>query len=203
MSFFLPTLPYAYDAFEPHFDKTTMEIHHSKHHQGYVNNLNKAIENSPEKDASLESLVARAGALGNTIRNNAGGHWNHSFFWESLQKDAKPLNNQVLTVAIKSAFGSFEQLKEVFFQAALSRFGSGWAWLIVDNNGKLAITSTPNQDNPLMDIAPEKGHPLLGIDIWEHAYYLKYQNRRAEYVQAFWNLVNWEVVRKRFEATNK
>lgn len=203
MSFFLPTLPYAYDALEPHFDKTTMEIHHSKHHQGYVNNLNKAIENSLEKDASLESLVARAGALGNTIRNNAGGHWNHSFFWESLQKDAKPLNDQVLTVAIKSAFGSFEQLKEVFFQAALSRFGSGWAWLIVDNNGKLAVTSTPNQDNPLMDIAPEKGHPLLGIDVWEHAYYLKYQNRRAEYVQAFWNLVNWEVVRKRFEATNK
>lgn len=203
MSFSLPPLPYTYSDLEPHFDKATMEIHHSKHHQAYVNNLNNAINNTPEQDASLESLVARAGSLGNAIRNNAGGHWNHLFFWESLQKNAKPLNDQVLTVAIKSAFGSLEQLKEAFFQAALSRFGSGWAWLIVDNKGKLAITSTPNQDNPLMDIAPEKGHPLLGIDVWEHAYYLKYQNRRAEYVQAFWNLVNWEVVRKRFEATNK
>lgn len=202
MSFSLPPLPYAYDALEPYFDKATMEIHHTKHHQAYVNNLNNAIANTKDQDASLESLVSSAGTLSNAIRNNAGGHWNHSFLWETLKKDAKALSDEVLTVAIKSTFGSLEQFKEAFLQAAMSRFGSGWAWLIVDAKGKLAITSTPNQDNPLMDVAPEKGQPLLGIDVWEHAYYLKYQNRRAEYVDAFWQLVDWEVVRKRFDSAN-
>lgn len=202
MSFTLPTLPYAYDALEPYFDKTTMEIHHSKHHQAYITNLNNAISNTEHQNANLDSLVAKAGTLGNAIRNNAGGHWNHSFLWETLKKDAKPLSDNVLTVAIKSAFGSLEELKKSFSQVAMSRFGSGWGWLIVNPQGKLAVTSTPNQDNPLMDVAPEKGQPLLGIDVWEHAYYLKYQNRRAEYVDAFWNLVDWDIVRKRFDAAN-
>lgn len=197
MAFTLPALPYASDALEPHFDKLTMEIHHGKHHQAYVDNLNKAIAGTENENKSLEDLVAKAGAISPAVRNNGGGHWNHSFFWVSLAANAGGAPSGKLADAINSAFGSFDAFKEKFNAAGVSRFGSGWAWLIV-KDGKLEITSTPNQDNPLMDVAEVKGTPLLGVDVWEHAYYLKYQNRRAEYLAAFWNVVNWDAVSKRF-----
>ncbi|MBO9153231.1 superoxide dismutase [Chitinophaga sp. GCM10012297] len=197
MAFSLPALPYASDALEPHFDKLTMEIHHGKHHQAYVDNLNKAIAGTENENKSLEDLVAKAGAISPAVRNNGGGHWNHSFFWTSLGPNAGGAPSGKLADAINSAFGSFDAFKEKFNAAGVSRFGSGWAWLIV-KDGKLEITSTPNQDNPLMDVAEVKGTPILGVDVWEHAYYLKYQNRRAEYLAAFWNVVNWDAVSKRF-----
>ncbi|RAJ10487.1 Fe-Mn family superoxide dismutase [Chitinophaga skermanii] len=199
MAFTLPALPYASDALEPHFDKLTMEIHHGKHHQAYVDNLNKAVAGTENENKSLEELVANAGKIGAAVRNNGGGHWNHSFFWVSLAPNAGGQPSGKLAEAINSAFGSFDAFKEKFNAAGVSRFGSGWAWLIV-KDGKLEITSTPNQDNPLMDVAEVKGAPVLGVDVWEHAYYLKYQNRRAEYLAAFWNLVKWEEVAKRYEA---
>lgn len=199
MAFTLPQLPYAHDALEPHIDTLTMQIHHGKHHQAYVDNLNKAIAGTPNEGKSLEELVAHAGKISVAVRNNGGGHWNHSFFWESLAKNAGSNPSGKLADAINSAFGSFDSFKEKFNAAGLGRFGSGWAWLIV-KDGKLEITSTPNQDNPLMDVAEVKGTPILGVDVWEHAYYLKYQNRRAEYLGAFWNVINWKKIEERFAA---
>ena len=196
MAFTLPALPYAHDALEPHFDTLTMQIHHGKHHQAYVDNLNKAIAGTPHEHKTIEQLVAEAGAISAAVRNNGGGHWNHTFFWESLSpKGGAP--SGVLLEAINKAFGSLDGLKEKMNNAGMTRFGSGWAWLIKTASGDLAVTSTPNQDNPLMDLAEVKGTPLLGVDVWEHAYYLKYQNRRAEYLNAFWNLVNWDKVASR------
>lgn len=197
MAFTLAPLPYANDALEPHIDATTMQIHHDKHHQAYVDNLNKAIAGTPNENKSLEELVASAGTISPAVRNNGGGHWNHSFFWESLAPNAGGTPSGKLADAINSAFGSFDAFKEKFAQAGMTRFGSGWAWLIV-KDGKLEISSTPNQDNPLMDVAETKGTPVLGVDVWEHAYYLKYQNRRADYLSAFWNVVNWNKVAERF-----
>lgn len=199
MSFTLPALPYAHEALEPYFDKQTMEIHHGKHHQGYVDNLNKAVAGSDNETKSLEDLVKNAGSISAAVRNNAGGHWNHSFFWEILAPNAGGKPEGKLAEAIDAAFGSFDALKEKFNAAGATRFGSGWAWLLV-KDGKLEVASTPNQDNPLMDVAEVKGTPILGADVWEHAYYLKYQNKRADYLTAFWNLVNWKKVTELFEA---
>ncbi len=196
MAFTLPDLPYASDALEPHIDKTTMEIHHGKHHAGYVNNLNKAIEGTPLADKSLEDILAQVSKHPAAVRNNAGGHYNHSLFWEQLGPQAGGAPSGELADAINAAWGSFDKFKEEFGKAAAGRFGSGWAWLTY-NQGQLAITSTPNQDNPLMDLADAGGTPLLGLDVWEHAYYLKYQNRRPDYIAAFWNLVRWDVVADR------
>ncbi len=202
MAFTLPALPYAHDALEPYIDTTTMQIHHGKHHQAYVDNLNKAVAGTPNENKSLEELVKSAGSIGPAVRNNGGGHWNHSFFWEILGPKAGGSPSGKLADAINAAFGSFDSLKEKLNAAGVGRFGSGWAWLIV-KEGKLEISSTPNQDNPLMDIAEVKGSPILGVDVWEHAYYLKYQNRRAEYLGAFWNVVNWAKVAEHFAKASK
>jgi Superoxide dismutase len=199
MAFTLPALPYATDALEPHIDKQTMEIHHGKHHQGYVDNLNKALAGTDNENKSLDEIVANAGKISAAVRNNGGGHWNHSFFWEILGPKGTGKPSGKLATAIDEAFGSLEAFKEKFNNAGLTRFGSGWAWLIV-KDGKLEVSSTPNQDNPLMDVAEVKGTPLLGADVWEHAYYLKYQNKRGDYLKAFWNVVNWDKVAERFEA---
>ncbi len=200
MAFTLPALPYAPAALEPHIDALTMQIHHDKHHQAYVDNLNKAVAGTPNENKSLEELVSMAGKLTPAIRNNGGGHWNHSFFWQIMAPDAGGKPSGKLAESIDADFGSFDTFKEKFAQAGVGRFGSGWAWL-VEQDGKLLISSTPNQDNPLMDVAEVKGTPILGVDVWEHAYYLKYQNRRAEYLTAFWNVVNWKEVNKRYEAS--
>ena len=199
MPFTLSPLPYAHDALEPHIDTLTMQIHHGKHHQAYVDNLNKAIAGTPHEKKSIEQLVKEAGNISAAVRNNGGGHWNHTFFWESLapKDDGQPSGK--LAEAINAAFGSFTSFQEKFANAGMTRFGSGWAWLIV-KDGKLEICSTPNQDNPLMEIAEVKGTPILGVDVWEHAYYLKYQNRRADYLAAFWNVVNWSVIADRLAA---
>lgn len=199
MAFTLPALPYAHDALEPHFDTLTMQIHHGKHHQAYVDNLNKAIAGTPHENESLESLVANCGNISPAVRNNGGGHWNHTFFWESLAPNAGGAPTGELADAINATFGSFEAFKEKFANAGMTRFGSGWAWLLL-HNGKLEVASTPNQDNPLMDLSDVEGTPILGADVWEHAYYLKYQNRRADYLAAFWNVVNWNKVAERFAA---
>lgn len=196
MAFTLPALPYAPDALEPHIDKQTMEIHHGKHHQAYVDNLNKAIDGTENADKSLEDLVKNAGAISPAVRNNGGGHWNHSFFWEILSADGGAPSGK-LADAINETFGSLDGLKEKINTAGATRFGSGWAWLIV-KDGKLEVTSTPNQDNPLMDVAEVKGTPILGVDVWEHAYYLKYQNKRPDYLKAFWNVVNWTKVEEHY-----
>ncbi len=193
--FTLPKLPYAYDALEPFVDKMTMEIHHTKHHQAYVNNLNKALVGKEKIWNSLEDLCRKTGSLNNdVIRNNAGGHYNHSFFWEIMQPVPASRPDGNTENAINAAFGSVSQMKDAFNEIAMKRFGSGWAWLVMDEQGKLQIGSTPNQDNPIMDISPFKGKPVLALDVWEHAYYLKYQNRRKEYIDAWWNLVNWNKV---------
>jgi Fe-Mn family superoxide dismutase len=200
MAFTLPQLPYAHDVLEPHIDTQTMQIHHGKHHQAYVDNLNKAIAGGEHENKSLEDLVRNAGSISPAVRNNGGGHWNHTFFWDSLSAPSGTAGGQPsdkLADAINSTFGSFEAFKEKFNAAGTTRFGSGWAWLIV-KDGKLEVSSTPNQDNPLMDVAEVKGIPILGCDVWEHAYYLKYQNRRPEYLAAFWNVVNWNKVAERF-----
>ncbi len=197
MSFTLPNLPYAHNALEPHIDELTMQIHHGKHHQAYVDNLNKAIASTEHEGKSIEELVAHAGSISPAVRNNGGGHWNHTFFWESLAPNAGGEPTGALADAINSAFGSFEDFKTKFAAAGTTRFGSGWAWLGVKDGG-LAICSTPNQDNPLMDVAECKCTPILGIDVWEHAYYLKYQNKRADYLTAIWNVVNWTKVAERF-----
>jgi Fe-Mn family superoxide dismutase len=199
MTFTLPALPFAHDALEPHIDTLTMQIHHGKHHQAYVDNLNKAIAGTPHEGKTLEALVASAGSISPAVRNNGGGHWNHTFFWESLAPGAGGVPTGALGEAIDAAFGSYEAFKEKFSAAGMTRFGSGWAWLLL-REGKLEISSTPNQDNPLMDVAEVKGVPLLGVDVWEHAYYLKYQNRRADYLSAFWSVVNWSKVAERFQA---
>ncbi len=198
MAFTLPDLPYDYDALEPHIDEQTMHIHHDKHHQGYVNNLNNAIAGTENENKTLEELVKNAGKLSTAIRNNGGGHWNHSFFWEILSPDSSRKPEGKLAAAIDEAFGSFDAMKEKFNAAGAGRFGSGWAWLGV-SDGKLTICSTPNQDNPLMDVAECKCTPVLGCDVWEHAYYLKYQNKRADYLKAFWELVNWKKASENFE----
>ena len=198
MAFTLPALPYAHNALEPHIDTKTMEIHHGKHHQAYVDNLNKAIAGTSNDGKSLEELVKVAGTISPAVRNNGGGHWNHTFFWESMAANAGGAPSGKLADAINAAFGSFDAFKEKFAAAGMTRFGSGWAWLLV-KDGKLEISSTPNQDNPLMDVADVKGTPVLGVDVWEHAYYLHYQNRRADYLAAFWNVVNWNKVAERFE----
>lgn len=202
MAFTLPALPYAHDALEPHIDKQTMEIHHGKHHQAYVDNLNKAIAGTPNEGKSLEELVAKAGSISPAVRNNGGGHWNHSFFWEILGPKGGGTPGGKLGDAIKETFGSFEAFQEKFNAAGATRFGSGWAWLIV-KDGKLEVTSTPNQDNPLMDVAEVKGTPVLGVDVWEHAYYLKYQNKRPDYLKAIWNAIDWNKVSERYEAALK
>ncbi len=193
MAFTLPALPYATDALEPHIDKATMEIHHGKHHQAYVTNLNKALEGKPEADSSIEDIITNISKFAPAVRNNGGGHYNHSLFWTLLSPNGGGEPTGELAEAIKSTFGSFEDFKTKVSEAGATRFGSGWAWLIVAD-GKLAVTSTPNQDNPLMDIAEVKGTPILGIDVWEHAYYLKYQNRRPDYLAAIWNVINWAKV---------
>jgi superoxide dismutase, Fe-Mn family len=198
MSFELPKLPYAYDALEPHVDARTMEIHHTKHHQGYVNNLNAAVQGTPQEGQSLESLLAGVSKLSTAVRNNGGGHYNHSLFWEVMTPKGQGAPSGELADSINAAFGSFDKFKEDFTKAAGTRFGSGWAWL-VKHDGKLVVTSTPNQDNPLMDIADVKGLPILGLDVWEHAYYLNYQNRRPDYISAWWNVVNWDAVAERFK----
>jgi Fe-Mn family superoxide dismutase len=199
MAFTLPALPYAYEALEPHIDTETMKIHHDKHHQAYVDNLNKAIAGTDNENKSIEDLVKNAGSISPAVRNNGGGHWNHTFFWDSLAANAGGTPSGKLADAINSAFGSFDAFKEKFATAGATRFGSGWAWLIV-KDGKLEVSSTPNQDNPLMDVAEVKGTPILGVDVWEHAYYLKYQNKRPAYLTAIWNVINWSKVAERFDA---
>lgn len=199
MAFELPVLPYATDALEPHFDKMTMEIHHGKHHNAYVTNLNKALEGHELAGKSIEEILKNISKASPAIRNNGGGHYNHSLFWKLLSPTSTGKPSGELASAIDKKFGSFDKFKEDFAAAGVGRFGSGWAWLIVAN-GELAITSTPNQDNPLMDIAEVKGSPILGLDVWEHAYYLKYQNRRPDFIAAFWNLVNWTEVEKLYAA---
>jgi Fe-Mn family superoxide dismutase len=200
MPFTLSPLPYAHDALEPHIDTLTMQIHHGKHHQAYVDNLNKAIAGTEHENKSIEELVANAGKISVAVRNNGGGHWNHTFFWESLAPNAGGAPKGELASAIDAAFGSFDAFKEKFANAGMTRFGSGWAWLCVNDKKELFISSTPNQDNPLMDVAEVKGTPLLGVDVWEHAYYLKYQNRRADYLGAFWNVISWEKIEARYQA---
>jgi Fe-Mn family superoxide dismutase len=199
MAFTLPQLPYAPDALEPYIDAQTMQIHHGKHHQAYVDNLNKAIAGTDNENKSLEELIASAGSISPAVRNNGGGHWNHSFFWPMLAPNAGEGPTGALAEAINSTFGSLDALKEKVNAAGATRFGSGWAWLIL-RDGKLEVTSTPNQDNPLMDVAEVKGKPILGIDVWEHSYYLKYQNRRPEYLAAIWNVINWKQVAENFAA---
>ncbi|RYD67626.1 MAG: superoxide dismutase [Sphingomonadales bacterium] len=201
-AFTLPPLPYAADALDPAIDAQTMTIHHGKHHQAYVDTLNKAVNETPAlAGQTLEQLVAKAGTLAPVVRNNAGGHWNHSFFWQTMAPVAQSgALSPELARAIDARFGSMEKFKAAFKAAGTGRFGSGWAWLIVGQDGNLAITSTPNQDNPLMDVAEVKGTPILGNDVWEHAYYLKYQNRRADYLDGWWQVVNWKTVSDRYAA---
>ena len=195
MAFELAPLPYAADALEPFIDKQTMEIHHDKHHQAYVTNLNNAVNGTEMAGHNIEDLLKSVGKAPVAVRNNGGGHWNHTFFWNSLHKNEGGKPNGALAQAIDSKFGSFDAFKEEFAKAATTRFGSGWAWLIVGADGALAVTSTPNQDNPLM----VSGIPILGNDLWEHAYYLTYQNRRAEYLAQWWNVVNWNAVNDRYK----
>lgn len=199
MSFTLPNLPYAYDALEPHFDAMTMEIHHTKHHAAYINNVNNAIVGTPADALSVEEILKDIKNYPPVVRNNGGGHYNHSLFWTILSPNGGGKPSGKLAQDIDAAFGSFEQFQEKFNAAAATRFGSGWAWLCV-NEGKLEVCSTPNQDNPLMPDAGCSGTPILGLDVWEHAYYLKFQNRRPDYIAAFWNVVNWTEVEKRFAA---
>ncbi len=200
MAFTLPPLPYAFNALEPHIDARTMEIHHGKHHNAYVTNLNNAIAGSDAEKLSIEEICKNVSKYPVAVRNNGGGHYTHSLFWTILAPNAGGNPSGAVADAINSAFGSFDEFKSKFAAAAGGRFGSGWAWLVVDNNKKLQITSTPNQDNPLMDVAEVKGTPILGLDVWEHAYYLNYQNRRPDYIAAFWNVINWNEVNKRFGA---
>jgi Fe-Mn family superoxide dismutase len=199
--FTLPSLPYAHNALEPHIDTTTMEIHHGKHHQAYVTNLNNAIGDGELAGKSLEDLMAMISKCPVAVRNNGGGHYNHSLFWTVMSPNGGGNPTGELASAIDSAFGNFEEFKKAFANVAATRFGSGWAWLCVTADKKLCVCSTPNQDNPLMDIAECKGTPILGLDVWEHAYYLHYQNRRPDYIGIFWNVVNWnEVARLYSEA---
>ncbi|RPI65614.1 MAG: superoxide dismutase [Ignavibacteriales bacterium] len=195
--FELPQLPYTNDALEPYIDKMTMEIHHSKHHNAYVTNLNKALEGTEHEGKSMEEMFAMMSKLPAAVRNNGGGHWNHSLFWTLMKQNGGGKPTGKIADAINSAFGSFDEFKTKFSTAAATRFGSGWAWLLVQD-GKLVVSSTPNQDNPLMDLAEVKGTPVLGLDVWEHAYYLKYQNKRPDYIENWWNVVNWDKVNELF-----
>ncbi len=199
MAFELPALPYANNALEPHIDAKTMEIHHDKHHAAYVTKLNEGISGTDGENKPIEEIMKSVSKYGGVVRNNGGGHFNHSLFWKVIGPNGGGSPSGKLADAINSKFGSLEKFKEEFSNAAATRFGSGWAWLVVVN-GQLAVGSTPNQDNPLMDVADFKGTPILGLDVWEHAYYLKYQNKRPDYIAAFWNVVNWEEVGKRFES---
>lgn len=198
MSFKLPDLKYDYNALEPHIDARTMEIHHSKHHGGYTSKLNDAIAGTSLEGKSIEDILAGVSGQSTAVRNNGGGYYNHNLFWEVMSPDGGGNPSGDLAAAIEKDFGSFDAFKEEFNNAAATRFGSGWAWLVKQDGGKLVVTSTPNQDNPLMDIAEVKGTPVLGLDVWEHAYYLNYQNRRPEYISAFWNVINWDEVASRF-----
>ncbi|WP_028487332.1 superoxide dismutase [Thiomicrorhabdus chilensis] len=200
MAFTLPDLPYDYNALEVSIDARTMEIHHTKHHNTYITNLNNAIAGTENEDKSLEELIANAGSISPAVRNNGGGHWNHSFFWEVMTGDSMGAPSGALADDISATFGSFDAMKEKFNTAGATRFGSGWAWLTVSADGKLEISSTPNQDNPLMDVAEVKGTPILGLDVWEHAYYLRYQNLRPAYMQAWWDVVNWDKVSELYSA---
>lgn len=202
MAFELPKLPYAFNALEPHIDARTMEIHYGKHHQAYVTNLNNAIAGTDAEKLSIDDICQSISKYPAAVRNNGGGHFNHSLFWTIMKENGGGNPSGLLASAITSTFGSFDEFKTKFNAAGATRFGSGWAWLIVGADKKLAITSTPNQDNPLMDIAEIKGTPVLGCDVWEHAYYLNYQNRRPDYMAAWWNTINWDEVGRRFEATN-
>jgi Fe-Mn family superoxide dismutase len=197
MAFELPNLKYDYNALEPYIDGRTMEIHHGKHHGGYTSKLNAAIDGSSLADKGIEEILTGAGTHGPAVRNNGGGFYNHTLFWEVMSPSGGGQPGAELLEAINQAFGSFDEFRTKFSDAAATRFGSGWAWLVNTDSG-LVVTSTPNQDNPLMDVAEVKGTPILGLDVWEHAYYLKYQNRRPEYIEAFWNVVNWEAVNIRF-----
>ena len=203
MAFELPALPYPTNALEPHIDAQTMEIHHGKHHNAYVTNLNNALAGTDGEGKTIEQLMASVSKYPVAVRNNGGGHYNHSLFWTLMSPKGGGKPSGDLGYGIDSAFGTFDTFKEEFTKAAATRFGSGWAWLSVDDKGVLFVSSTPNQDNPLMDIAEKKGTPILGIDVWEHAYYLKYQNRRPEYITAFWNVIDWEAVAKRYAAAKK
>lgn len=198
MSFTLPTLNYSLDALEPHIDARTMEIHHGKHHQAYVTNLNNAIAGTDAENATIEDICKNISKYPMAVRNNGGGHYNHSMFWSILSPNGGGQPKGALAEAINKTFGNFEDFKTKFNAAATTRFGSGWAWLIKNASGDLEICSTPNQDNPLMDIADVKGFPIIGLDVWEHAYYLHYQNRRPDYINAWWNVVNWDEAEKRF-----
>lgn len=204
MAFKLPDLPYAYDALEPHIDARTMEIHHTKHHAGYTNNLNAAIEGTDLEGKSIKEILANVSHHSPAIRNNAGGFFNHNLFWEVMAPNGggEPSAQMNIHRAIERDFGSFEAFKSQFSAAAATRFGSGWAWLCVDEADKLFICSTANQDNPLMDVVPETGTPILGLDVWEHAYYLNYQNRRPDYISAFFNVINWHEVTERYNKAN-
>ncbi len=198
MAFELPKLAYAFNALEPHIDARTMEIHHGKHHQAYVTNLNNAIAGTDAEKLSVEEICNQISKYPAAVRNNGGGHYNHSLFWSLMTPNAPAAPSGALADAITSTFGSFDDFKTKFAAAGTTRFGSGWAWLVKNGSGKLEISSTPNQDNPLMDIAEVKGTPILGLDVWEHAYYLHYQNRRPDYISAFWNVINWDEVARRF-----
>ncbi|GLU54960.1 MULTISPECIES: superoxide dismutase [Dyadobacter] len=192
MAFTLDPLPYANNALEPHFDALTMEIHHDRHHQAYVTNLNAAVTGTELEGKTIEELIANISKAPAPVRNNGGGHWNHTFFWKSLSASGGGEPTGELGKAITAKFGSFSAFKDEFKKASIGRFGSGWAWLIVKADGEIAIVSSPNQDNPLMDIAETKGTPVIGLDVWEHAYYLKYQNKRPDYIDAYWNVVDWK-----------
>ncbi len=198
MAFTLPQLPYAFNALEPHIDAKTMEIHHGKHHQAYVTNLNNAIAGTDAENLSIEDICKNISKYPVPVRNNGGGHYNHSLFWNLMKQGGGGLPTGAIAEAINSTFGSFEDFKTKFNAAGVGRFGSGWAWLIKNSSGKLEICSTPNQDNPLMDVAEVKGTPVIALDVWEHAYYLNYQNRRPDYCTAWWNVINWEQVAKNF-----
>ena len=203
MSYQLPALPYAYVALEPYIDAATMEIHHTKHHQGYTTKLNAALEEAELIDEDLEDLFTQVSELPKGIRNNGGGYYNHKLFWTILSPKGGGEPTGAVAKAINDAYGSFEAFKDAFDAAAATRFGSGWAWLIVGEDKKVKVTSTPNQDNPLMDVADDNGTPILGLDVWEHAYYLNYQNKRPEYIGAFWKLVNWDEVEQRYQEAIK
>lgn len=203
MAFELPALPYAHNALEPHIDARTMEIHHGKHHQAYVTNLNNAVAGSDAEKMNIEDICRNISKYPAAVRNNGGGHYNHSLFWKVMKPDGGGAPAGELAAAIDKAFGNLEEFKKQFQAAAVSRFGSGWAWLCVKADKSLAVCSTPNQDNPLMDVAECKGTPILGLDVWEHAYYLNYQNRRPDYTAAFWNVVNWDEIAANFKAALK
>ena len=203
MAFELAPLPYANNALEPHFDALTMEIHHDRHHNAYVTNLNAAVNDTPLAGKSLEELFSTISTLSPAVRNNGGGHYNHDLFWNILSPNGGGSPEGTLAKAIDAKFGSFDVFKEEFKKAGLTRFGSGWAWLVAQKDGSIAVSSTPNQDNPLMDVADVKGFPVIGLDVWEHAYYLKFQNKRPDYIDAFWSVIDWNKAEARYVAAQK